>query len=28
MSGIQRAFYGRVYVVDRVPQGLSTDEIR
>ena len=28
MSGHQRAFYGRVYIVDRVPQGLSTDEIR
>ena len=28
MSGHQRAFYGRVYVVDRVPQGLSTDENR
>jgi hypothetical protein len=28
MSGHQRAFYGRAYLVDRVPQGLSTDEIR
>ena len=28
MSGHQRAFYGRVYLADRVPQGLSTDEIR
>jgi hypothetical protein len=28
MSGHQRAFYGRVYIVDRVPQGLPTDEIR
>ena len=28
MSGHQRAFYGRVYAADRVPQGLSTDEIR
>jgi hypothetical protein len=28
MSGHQRAFYGRAYVVDRVPQGLSADEIR
>ena len=27
MSGHQRAFYGRAYLVDRVPQGLSTDEI-
>jgi hypothetical protein len=28
MSGHQRAFYGRAYLPDRVPQGLSTDEIR
>jgi len=28
MSGHQRAFYGRVYLADQVPQGLSTDEIR
>jgi len=28
MSGHQRAFYGRAYLADRVPQGLSTDEIR
>jgi hypothetical protein len=28
MSGHQRAFYGRVYLADHVPQGLSTDEIR
>jgi hypothetical protein len=28
MSGHQRSFYGRAYLVDRVPQGLSTDEIR
>jgi hypothetical protein len=28
MSGHQRAFYGRAYLVDRVPQGLSPDEIR
>ncbi|HJX51670.1 MAG TPA: DUF2844 domain-containing protein [Polyangia bacterium] len=28
MSGHQRALYGRVYLADRVPQGLSTDEIR
>lgn len=27
MSGHQRAFYGRAYAADRVPQGLSTDEI-
>ena len=27
MSGHQRAFYGRAYLVDRVPEGLSTDEI-
>lgn len=28
MSGHQRNFYGRAYLVDKVPQGLSTDEIR
>jgi hypothetical protein len=28
MSGHQRAFYGRAYLVDRVPKELSTDEIR
>jgi hypothetical protein len=28
ISGHQRASYGRVYIVDRVPQGLSPDEIR
>jgi hypothetical protein len=28
MSGHQRAFYGRAYLVDHVPQGLSTDEIQ
>ena len=28
MSGHQRAFYGRAYIPDRVPQGLSTDDIR
>ena len=28
MSGHQRAFYGRAYLTDRVPEGLSTDEIR
>jgi hypothetical protein len=28
MSGHQRSFYGRAYLVDRVPQGLSADEIR
>ncbi len=28
MSGHQRAFYGRVYLADRVPQGLATDEIQ
>ena len=28
MSGHQRAFYGRAYLVDLVPQGLSTDEIQ
>jgi hypothetical protein len=28
MSGHQRAFYGRAYLTDRVPQGLSADEIR
>jgi len=28
MSGHQRSFYGRAYLVDRVPQGISTDEIR
>jgi len=28
MSGHQRAFYGRAYIPDRVPQGLATDEIR
>lgn len=28
MSGRQRAFYGRAYLPDRVPQGLSPDEIR
>ena len=28
MSGHQRAFYGRVYLVDKVPEGLSPDEIR
>jgi len=28
MSGRQRAFYGRAYLPGRVPQGLSTDEIR
>lgn len=28
MSGRQRAFYGRAYLPDRVPQGVSTDEIR
>jgi hypothetical protein len=28
MSGRQRAFYGRAYLPERVPQGLSTDEIR
>lgn len=27
MSGHQRAFYGRVYAADQVPQGLSPDEI-
>jgi hypothetical protein len=28
MSGPQHAFYGRVYLVDQVPQGLSIGEIR
>lgn len=28
MSGRQRAFYGRAYLPQRVPQGVSTDEIR
>jgi len=28
MSGHQRAFYGRAYIPERVPQGLSTDDIR
>ena len=28
MSGHQRAFYGRVYIPDQVPQGVSVDEIR
>jgi len=28
MSGRQRAFYGRAYLPPRVPQGVSTDEIR
>jgi hypothetical protein len=28
MSGHQRTFYGRAYIPDRVPQGLSTDDIR
>ena len=28
MSGHQRAFYGRAYLTDRFPEGLSTDEIR
>jgi hypothetical protein len=28
MSGRQRAFYGRAFLPDRVPQGLSTEEIR
>jgi hypothetical protein len=28
MSGRQRAFFGRAYLPDRIPQGLSTDEIR
>jgi hypothetical protein len=28
MSGRQRAFYGRAYLPGRVPQGVSTDEIR
>ena len=28
MSGHQRAFYGRAYIPDRVPQGLSADDIR
>jgi hypothetical protein len=28
MSGRQRAFYGRAYLPDRVPQGFSPDEIR
>jgi len=28
MSGHQRAFYGRVYIPERVPQGVSVDEIR
>ena len=28
MSGHQRAFYGRAYLTDRVPEGLSTDELR
>jgi hypothetical protein len=28
MSGHQRAWYGRVYLADQLPQGLATDEIR
>ena len=28
MSGHQRAWYGRAYLADQLPQGLSADEIR
>ncbi|MGO9288473.1 MAG: DUF2844 domain-containing protein [Polyangia bacterium] len=27
-TGRQRALYGRAHLMDRVPQGLSIDEIR